>query len=66
MVGEGIAIVWAIIGIMGCTQIAKKKGFNLTWAVVFGLLFGLFAIIVYALLPSKKGKKGINYKAKAI
>ncbi len=37
--------------------IAKKKGYNEILAIIGGLLLGLFAIIMYAILPMTKEAK---------
>jgi len=37
--------------------LGKKKGYSEIWAVIFGMIFGVFAVIVYVLLPyTRKGK----------
>jgi hypothetical protein len=38
-------------------MIARRKGYSLVLWAVLGLLFGLVALIVIALLPKTKAKK---------
>jgi hypothetical protein len=43
----------AALSIWGCYALAQRKGYSIGWAIAFGILFGLIALIVYALLPHK-------------
>ena len=43
----------SILAIWGCYALADRKGYSTGWAIVFGFLFGVIALLVYALLPSK-------------
>ena len=48
--------IWIISGLI-CYKIAEDKGLNKGLAFVGGLLFGLFAIIGYALAGESEEKK---------
>lgn len=41
-------ICWLLFGVV-CYCLAEKKNKNTTWAVVGGVLFGIFAVIYYLL-----------------
>ena len=43
-----------------CHSLAKKKGFDTTSAVVWAVLFGWFAVIVYALRGPKANSNPAN------
>lgn len=43
-----IFIIWVLIA-WWCSSIAKKNGRSKVWSFVWGLLFGFFAIIAYAI-----------------
>lgn len=49
-------IAWIICGAI-CGYIAEKKGRNAIGWSIGGVAFGVFALIVLALLPSKKIEK---------
>ena len=44
-----------VIGLstVGCYAIAQHKGYSVGWAIAFGILFGVIAVIVYGVLPRK-------------
>ncbi|MBQ9682334.1 MAG: hypothetical protein IJV35_03590 [Neisseriaceae bacterium] len=46
-------LVWAGC-IYGCYALAKKNGRSVPLAIVMGVLFSVFALIVYALIGEKK------------
>ena len=43
-------ILWAAMGFV-CMQIAQKKGRNPTLWLIVGFFFGIFAVLVVALMP---------------
>lgn len=45
--------IW-IACIIGCHEIAQNNNRNTTIAVIMGVLFGLFAVIVYAIIGKPK------------
>ena len=45
--------VIAGLSIWGCYALAQHKGYRVGWAIAFGILFGVIAVIVYAVLPRK-------------
>lgn len=49
-------IIWAVC-IWGCYKLAKDQGRNTTLAIVWGILFGWIALVVYALLMIAKRKE---------
>lgn len=46
-------IVWALCA-LGCYKIAEKNHRDTTIAAIMGFIFGIFAIIVYALIGEPK------------
>lgn len=48
-------IIWAACG-FGCYKLAESKNRNAPLAACLGVLFGLFALIVYACLNKKEEK----------
>jgi hypothetical protein len=60
--GDNIGIAAVIAGyvllfVVPTAMIARRKGYSLVLWAVLGLLFGLVALIVVALLPKTKAKK---------
>ena len=51
-----VLIVWALFAYW-CYTIAKKNGRSTGWAIFMGLLFGIFAVIVYAIIGKTKELK---------
>ena len=48
-----VLLVWCLCG-FGCYKIAEIKGYDpIAWALL-GVLFGVFALLVLALIPNKK------------
>ena len=46
-------LVWCLCG-FGCYKIAEVKGYEpMAWALL-GVLFGIFALLVIALIPNKE------------
>lgn len=45
-------VVWCLCG-WGCYKLAETNGRNKTLAAVLGILFGLFAVLGYALAGKK-------------
>lgn len=55
--GAFIAIaIWVLI-VWVTAKIAASKGYGVVLAIIMAVLFGIFALIVYALLPGKKEKR---------
>ena len=52
-----LIILSAIFLGYGCSQIARRQGRNPTIWFILGVLFGLLALIVIALLPASKQKR---------
>lgn len=48
-----VLVVWIICAVI-CGFMAEAKGLNPTGWVIGGVVFGVFAIIVLAFVPSKK------------
>jgi hypothetical protein len=46
-------IVWALCS-FGCYKIAESNGRDTTLAAVMGFIFGIFAIVVYAVIGKPK------------
>lgn len=46
-------LIWAACG-YACYKIAEKNGRNTTTAAILGVIFGLFAIIGYAIAGKKE------------
>lgn len=46
-------LVWALCG-FGCYKLAENQGRDTTLAAVLGVLFGVFAVIGYAIAGPKK------------
>ena len=56
-----VVIVIRILFICWCVSIARKKGRDTVLAGLLGFLFGLWAVIGYALVSSKrKGHESLN------
>jgi hypothetical protein len=55
-------IVW-IGSAVACNRIARSKGFNSGAWTVWGLVFGVFAVIAALVLPSKSGTIKGSYSA---
>jgi hypothetical protein len=60
--GDTVGIFAVIAGyvllfVVPTAMIARRKGYSLVLWAVLGLLFGLVALIVIALLPKTKAKK---------
>lgn len=51
--------VWAAFGI-GCYKLAEKNGRSAGLAGVMGVLFGVFALLVYWFLGKKKSQAPVN------
>lgn len=43
-------ILWGALGFV-CMKIAQKKGRNPTRWLIVGIIFGIFAVLIVALLP---------------
>lgn len=52
-------IIWAVC-IWGCYKVAEDQGRNTTLAIVWGVLFGWIAFVVYALIALIGKKKKSN------
>jgi hypothetical protein len=50
MNGIVLLFLWAAMGFV-CMQIAQKKGRNQIFWLVVGVLFGIVAVLIVALLP---------------
>lgn len=48
-----IFIVFWVVWIVMCYMIADKNMRDKNWAILMGLLFGLIAVVVYALIGKK-------------
>ena len=46
-------LVWVACG-YACYKLAEKQGRNTVLAAVLGVIFGLLAVLVYALIGNKK------------
>lgn len=46
-------IIWAACA-FGCYKLAESKNRNAIVGAVMGVLFGIFAVVVYAFLPTKE------------
>ena len=49
-----IVLAWGVCAVISAVT-AAKKGYNAGAWLVLGFLFGIFAVIVVALLPNKSG-----------
>jgi RsiW-degrading membrane proteinase PrsW (M82 family) len=47
-------ILFSIIFVIICYNLAKKKGKSTGWAIVGALLWGIFAVLYYALCAPKR------------
>ena len=47
-----IILCWALWPII-TYHLARNKGYNTTMAIVWGIVFGLFAVVVYAVVGAK-------------
>ena len=60
-------ILWIIFALV-CYKLAKDKGRDRFWAVIMGLLFGIFAVLYYVIAEKKilcpHCRKRISAKAK--
>ena len=52
-------LVWLACG-FACYKLAEKQGRNTVLAAVFGVIFGLLAVLVYLIIGNKKQLKLIN------
>ncbi len=46
-----LPLIVGILAIWGCYVLAERKGYSTGWAIAFGFVFGVIALIVYALMP---------------
>jgi hypothetical protein len=49
-------VAWGVLAVISAVT-AGKKGYSPGVWLVLGFLFGVFAVIVVALLPDKSGRK---------
>ncbi len=63
--GLVIVLLWIFWGVWSY-DIAKQKGYNANLAALAGVLFGIFSVIIYALLPPQKNKKKEGEEIKII
>lgn len=49
-----VTLMFGVLWAWACYQMAKGKGYDGGGAAVVGFMFGLFAVIVYAVLPKKE------------
>ena len=47
-----IILFWVLWPVL-CYHMAKNKGYDTGMAILWGIVFGLFAVIVYAVLGDK-------------
>lgn len=46
-------ILWILCS-YACYKIAKKNGRNTTLAIIMGLMFGIFAVLIYVFIEEKE------------
>ena len=56
----------AVLGAILCGIIANKQNRSVGWGIIFGELFGIFAIIAYLIIGDKENSHDNRRKSKSL